>query len=94
MEDFQRKVHAAAMAAWWVVLLAACLLILSWGASLVVLSAQPGWFLSMCGPEVTWAELQHLWFWAIVIFKIVVWFMVFAALWLTLWARQLREERT
>ena len=93
MEDsFQRRVQAAAVAAWWVVLFAAALLIASWIAYLVIMSAQPPWLLSMWGPDLSWTYVQNVSFWAIVVFKIFVWVMAMGALWLTLWARQLRRN--
>jgi hypothetical protein len=90
-DDFQRRVRAAAIAGWWVVLLATGLLIVSWIAYLTIISAQPPWLLSMWGPDLSWAFIQSVWFWAIVAFKLIVWVMALAALWLTLWARQLRK---
>ena len=32
-----------------------------------------------------------VWFWGIAMLKFIVWLMVLIALWLTLWARQLRK---
>jgi hypothetical protein len=90
-DDFQRRVKAAAVAAWWVVLIATGLLIVSWIAYLVIISAEPSWLLSMWGPDLSWTYIQNVWFWAIVAFKLIVWLMALAALWLTLWARQLRK---
>ncbi len=90
-DDFQTRVKAAAIAAWWVVLIATGLLIVSWVAYVVIISFQPPWLLSMWGPDLSWAYVQNVWFWAIVTFKMVVWLMALAALWLTLWARQLRK---
>ena len=90
-DEFERRVRAAAVAAWWVVLFAAGLLILSWLAYLAVISAQPAWLMSLWGPGLTWDYVQSVWFFAIVTFKMIVWLMVLTALWLTLWARQLRK---
>jgi hypothetical protein len=33
-----------------------------------------------------------VWFWAIAILKFCVWLLALVALWLTLWARQLRKQ--
>jgi hypothetical protein len=92
IDDFERRVSAAAIAGWWVVVLAAALLVLSWIAYLVVISAQPTWLLSLWGPDLSWAYIQNVWFWAIVVFKLIVWLMALVALWLTLWVRQLRKS--
>jgi hypothetical protein len=88
---FERRVRAAAVAGWWVVLFAAGLLLLSWIAYLVVIAAEPAWFSSLLGPQLDWAFVQRIWFWALVVFKMSVWLMALVALWLTLWARQLRK---
>jgi hypothetical protein len=91
-DDFERKVRAAAVAGWWVVLAAAGLLLVSWVAYLVVIPARPEWLLSLWGAELSWQYVQNVWFWALVIFKVSVWLMAMAALWLMLWARQLRRR--
>ena len=90
-DNFDRKVHAAAVAGWRIVLIAAGLLVLSWLAYLAVISAQPPWLLSFWGPDLSWAYIQNVWFWAIVAFKLIIWLMALVTLWLTLWARQLRR---
>ena len=91
-DDFERKIRAAAIAGWWVVLFGAGLLILSWFAYLAAMAAQPAWLSSLWGPNLDWAYVQHVWFWALAIFKVGVWIMALTALWLTLWARQLRKS--
>jgi hypothetical protein len=89
---FEKRVRAAAVAGWWVVLIAVGFLVLQWIVYLVVMSARPEWLLSMWGPGVDWAFVQSVWFWAIAILKFSVWLLVLVALWLTLWARQLRKR--
>jgi hypothetical protein len=89
---FEPQVRAAAVAAWRVVLLAAGVLVASWIAYLVVIPARPPWLLSLWGPGLTWDYVQNIWLWAIAVFKMAVWLMVMAALWLTLWARQMRKS--
>jgi hypothetical protein len=45
----------------------------------------------MWGSDLSRAFIQNVWFWAIVAFKLIAWVMALAALWLTLWARQLQK---
>ena len=90
-DPFEKKVRAAAVAGWWVVLIAVGFLTLLWLLYLAVMSAHPPWLLTLWGPGVDWPFVQSVWFWAVAAFKFCVWLMVFAALWLTLWARQLRK---
>ena len=89
---FERRIMAAAVALWWVVLLATGLVALSGIAYFVVIHAQPPWYLSLWGAEVSWAYIQNVWLWSIIIFELMVLLMAFVAFWLTLWARQLRKS--
>lgn len=89
---FEKKVRAAAVAGWWVVLAATGFVTLIWLMYLAVMSFQPGWILSMWGPGVTWEFVQMVWFWAVAGAKFFLWLLFFVALWLTLWARQLRKS--
>jgi hypothetical protein len=45
----------------------------------------------MWGPGIDWPFVQQVWFWAIAVLKFITWLMALAAIWLTLWARQLRK---
>ena len=91
-DQFEKRVRSAAVAGWWVVLIAAGFLLLQWFAYLAVMAARPAWVLSMWGPDVTWAFVQMVWFWGVAILKFLVWLLALIALWLTLWARQLRKR--
>jgi len=89
---FEKRVRAAAVAGWWALLIAVGCITLHWLIYLVVISARPAWFLSVCGPDVDWTFIQRVWFWAIVFQKFSVWPTALAVIWLTLWARQLRKQ--
>jgi hypothetical protein len=89
---FEKKVRTAAIALWWAVLIAIGFIVLQWIAYLAVMNARPAWILSMWGPNLDWNFVQMVWFWAIALLKFIVWLMVLIALWLTLWARQLRKR--
>ncbi len=91
-DNFEQRVRAAAVAGWWVLLIAVVFITLQWIIYLAVMSARPGWFLSMLGPGIDWPFVQNVWFWAIVVLKFVLWLMTLAVIWLTLWARQLRKR--
>jgi hypothetical protein len=90
-DPFEKKVRAAAVAGWWVILIAVGFLTLLWLIYLAVMSTHPAWLLTLWGPGVDWSFVQNVWFWAMAAFKFCVWLMVFAVLWLTLWAKQLRK---
>jgi hypothetical protein len=91
-DTFEKRVRTAAVALWWVILIAVAFIVLQWIAYLTILKFQPAWFLAMWGPNLDWAFVQMVWFWAIAVLKFLVWLMVLIALWLTLWARQLRKR--
>src|SRR5262245_29069911 len=90
-DPFEKKVRAAAAAGWWVILIAVGFLTLLWLIYLAVMSTHPAWLLTLWGPGVDWPFAQNVCGWAMAAFKFCVWLMVLAALWLTLWARQLRK---
>ncbi|MFI5378540.1 MAG: hypothetical protein ACHRHE_04530 [Tepidisphaerales bacterium] len=73
-------------------LIAAGFITLPWIIYLIVMSARPAWFLAVWGPNVDWAFVPRVWFWAIAFLKFIVWLMALMAIWLTLWARQLRKQ--
>jgi hypothetical protein len=89
---FQKRVKAAAVAGWWLLLIALCFITLQWLIYLAVMSARPAWVLTMWGPNADWALVEHVWFWAIVVLKFVLWLFILVVLWLTLWARQLGKH--
>ena len=91
---FEKRVRAAAVAGWWAVLIAVGFIVVHWLVYLAVINTRPAWFLSMWGPNFDWVFVQMVWFWAIAILKFIVWLMALIALWLTLWARQLRNRAT
>lgn len=90
--EFERRVRAAAAAGWWVVLIAVGFVTLQWIIYLAVMHTRPAWVLAAWGPGVDWAFIHSVWFWAIAVLKFIVWWMVLASLWLTIWARQLRKQ--
>jgi hypothetical protein len=93
-DTFEKKVRAAAVACWWVVLIGYALLTLTWGVYLVLLSARPGWMRAMWGHDVSWDFMQTVALWFLGVFKLLLWFLILVALWLTLWGRQLRRTQT
>ena len=91
-DAFEKRVRAAAVAGWWVVLVVLAFIALQWLVYLAVMHARPTCFLWMWGPYLDWAFVQMVWFWVIAALKFVFWLLVLIALWLTLWARQLRKR--
>jgi len=90
-DAFEKKVRAAAAAAWWVVLIGYALLLVTWVIYVIMVHSQPSWLPAMWGPDVNWAFMQTVSLWLMGVFKLLLWFMFLAALWLTLWAKYLRK---
>ena len=90
MEDSYRdRVRAAAGAAWWTLLVGAAFLTVQWVGYLMIVSAKPAWALSLWGPDAAWDTVRPVWFHALVVAKLTLWPLALAAVWLTLWARQM-----
>jgi len=90
-EIFIKKVRTAAVAAWWTVLIAYIILLLQWFAYLLIMPRQPAGMLFFWGEGVTWQEIRDIWLWAMISYKLIVAIMMFGAIWLTLWAKQLKK---
>ena len=88
---FQQRVRAAATAGWWTVLIAVTFLASGWIVFLVLMSARPSWLLWLFGSGVSWDYVQNVGFWVVSIFKMCIWLMALAVVWLTLWAKQLEK---
>jgi hypothetical protein len=91
MDTFERRVRAAATAGWCVVGIGLAFLTLVWLAYLGITRARAEWLLSMWGPDVTWTYFEQVCLAALAAFKLALWLIALASLWLTLWARQLRK---
>jgi hypothetical protein len=91
-DSFTTRVQAAAVAGWWTVLIGVGFATLLWVISLTIMFTRPAWVLSMCGPDVSWYDVQHICLWAIVAFKFCLWMLALVVVWLTLWGRQLRKR--
>ena len=91
-DPFVKRVRAAAVAGWWTLLIAWAVLLLAWLNYLWIMSAHPAWMLSLCGPDVTWLQLETISLWIIAVFKLCIWLAAFGVTWLTLWARRMQKE--
>jgi hypothetical protein len=91
-EDFAGRIRSAAIVGWWTILIGSLFLTFQWLASLVVLSAKPGWLLTLWGPDTTWETVRTIWWWAMAIFKLCLWLITLLVIWLSLWARRLSRR--
>lgn len=88
---FQIRVHSAAVAGWWTFLIAFAFLMVQWAIYLGMMAAQPSWAVAFWGRGATWETIRPIWLQALVLVKLTLWPLGLAAIWLTLWARQLRK---
>jgi hypothetical protein len=86
------RIRSAAAATWWTLLIGMAFLLVQWILYLIFTSSRPGWLLSFWGPNLGWETVNQVWFWALVLIKAFLGLIAFVALWLTLWARQLRKH--
>ncbi len=91
-DTIENRVGSAAVAGWWTLLIAAVFLALMWVWYLYIVTAQPAWVLSLCGPGVTWPMLRTIILLAVSFLKIFLWLMAFVVTWLSLWAWQMRRR--
>ena len=90
-DPFEKKVRAAAVAGWWVVMIGYALLTLTWAVYLVLVSVRPAWMPALWGHDIKWDFMQVVSLWLLGVFKLFLWSLFLLALWLTLWARQMRK---
>jgi hypothetical protein len=93
-ETFQSKVRTAAIAGWSTWLIAMGVFLVQWIMYLAVVPAEPAWVLALWGPGANWQYVREVWFWFLAGFKVLLVVFAFVLLWLTLWARQLRNGRS
>jgi hypothetical protein len=91
MDDlFYKKVRAAATAGWWTLLVAVLLATVLWGAYLGISHWYRACMTAMCG-GVSWETAKTVILWMIAVFKMVIWILFLAVVWLTIWSRKLRR---
>ena len=93
-ETFESKLRASARAGWWTLLIGVAFLSFQWIVYLLLISAKPSWPLALWGKGISWETIQYLWLSGAAIFKLCLWLLALAVLWLTLWARQLRKPES
>jgi hypothetical protein len=92
-DEFERRIHTAAIAGWWTLLIATGVLLVQWIAYLIIVPAEPAWVLSLWGSGADWPHVRAYWFWFLAGFKAFIALCAILPLWLTMWARQLRRQK-
>ncbi len=90
-EVYAKRVRDAAIAGWWTILVAVIVASVQWLAYLAVMHFKPEWMLCVWGPSMSWERMGRLWMGYMAVFKIIIWTMILAVIWLSLWARRLRR---
>ena len=92
MNDLQKIVRSASIAAWLTALVGGIWLTVGWLIWLGILNAQPDWLLRLWGGgELTWATVHSLVLWFIAVAKMILYVFVLSALCLTFWQRGLKK---
>lgn len=90
-ELFAKRVRAAAVSGWWTLLIAYVVLLVQWFAYLWIMKMQPESIACLWGQDIIWPEIQYIWLWGMVAYKLVVGTLFFIVIWLTFWARRLAK---
>ena len=90
-DPFERRVQSAAVAGWWTVLITVIVLTVQWFLLRWIAMDPESWIRSLWKPFYD-ADVLHLALWLIGVWKLCLWLLASVALWLTLWARQLRKR--
>lgn len=87
---FHKKVRSAAVAGWWTLLVAWLLGAVSWGAYLAAWHYRPGWMTWLWGGS-SWEDMRTVTIWMFAAFKLIIWTIFLAALWLSIWSCKLKH---
>jgi len=90
-DSFAKRISAASVAGWWTALVVWLLMVVSWGAYLLLMHARPAWLLTMLGGHVDWAGYQTMYLWLFGAFKMGAFLLLTVVIWLSLWARRLKR---
>ncbi len=91
-ESLAKRVKAAAGAGWCTLIIGAVWLTASWCAFLLFMRYQPGWVRTLWGGDaVTWEYYQRMALPFFGVFKLILFAIAMASIWLSLWTRKLRK---
>lgn len=90
-DAFETRLNTAATAGWWTLLVFAVIITIQYIAYLFVVSAHPQLVQAMWGGDMTWPEIQGIWFKVLVVQKLIFWVLAMVAIWVSVWSRLLRK---
>lgn len=92
MDNIQStKIRTAASAAWWTLLLATLLISAIWLIYVWMVNQRAAWMQGLWAPGMTWETVGPYALWGVTVFKVFLWMLLTAAIWLSLWARGLKK---
>ena len=90
--EFEKRLRTAVRAGWCTIIVGVMMMTVSWLGYLCLMHARPDWIRTMWGGEsLTWDQMQTTVLWFFSIFKLILWTAMLGALFLTLWARNLKK---
>jgi len=87
------NVKAAGNAAWCTVIIGAAWMSVAWLVFLVLTSLRPGWIITLWGGELTWPQVNMVMVYFFGAAKLLLFIAVLLAIWLTIWAKMLRQAQ-
>ena len=91
-DELVKKVRAAAGAAWYTLLIGVLWLNVAYFLWLAILTCRPEWLRTLWGGgDLTWNDMQIITLWFFGAFKVILFAILLAAIWLSLWCRRLRK---
>jgi hypothetical protein len=90
---FEDKLRAAVKAGWRALLAEVVFLTAVWFIYLAIVETHWNGWLSLWGPNATWAMVSRITLWAIAVYKLGIWLQAAILLWAWLWSRALRQRR-
>ena len=89
-EVLYKKVRSAAVSLWWTILVAIGFTMLVGGSFMMLLHARPLWVTNLWG-GLSWDAIQEVGLWMIAVYRLIIWLLLLAAVWLTIWSAKLRR---
>ncbi|MDY6914303.1 MAG: hypothetical protein SVT52_07605 [Planctomycetota bacterium] len=89
--QLSQRARAAAVALWQVVVIGMVWMTAGWLIWMGVMRNQPEWYRCCWGSQMDWDAMQTVVVCFFGLWKLMLFAMVLAALWLTLWSRRLKR---
>lgn len=90
MSDFAKKVRSAAVSLWWTLLAGIAFGLFITSGFLLMMRYRPSFVTAMWG-DLSWETIEVTALWMIGAYRLTMWLLFLTAIWLTIWARKLKQ---